>query len=299
MVGIAHATNTSFQGAVGREPGDPRSRTGELAPAAASGPVDSIPPAVATHPVYLDLGDSVGMWNGNDSYPNLLAGYYRQDVPHLQLVNMACAGETTQSMMSGSVCAPVGSQVRDAVAFLRSHRGEMALVTIDIGGNNVVGCAGVPDPTTCVIRLLPVVKVQMTFILDARRLAAGPRVPIVGMNIFDPVLGDWLGPQATRAQAMAAVISVSKLDSAMDAVYAAASSPVANIEGAFSSQNMVHFVASKWGRVPVAVDKACALLDIECIEGQSEGFGDDPNVAGARVIAATFEKGIGHLKPPS
>jgi hypothetical protein len=171
----------------------------------------------------------------------------------------------------------------------------VALVTIDIGGNDVVGCVSASDPTTCFTQNLAVMKAQLTYILDALRQAAGPNVPIVGMNVFDPILGDWLGPKATRAEATTGVSAVSLLDSTMNADYIAAHSPVAKVEGAFDSTNMTHFVSSKWGRVPVAVDKACSLLDIVCHEGQAEAFGDDPNDAGAKVIAKTFEQAIGRL----
>ncbi|HWE65825.1 MAG TPA: SGNH/GDSL hydrolase family protein [Acidimicrobiales bacterium] len=261
--------------------------------------MDSIPPAQARQPVYLDLGDSVGMWNGERSYPNLVTAFFRKDLPRLQLVNLACSGETTQTMMAHSLCAPGGSQLRNAVSFLRTHRGAVALVTIDIGGNDVVNCVSAANPTTCFTKNLVVMKGQLTYILDALRQAAGPSVPIVGMNVFDPLLGDWLGPRASRTEASTGVSAVSMLDSTMSADYRAVASPVADVATAFASTDMTHFVSSRWGRVPVAVARACTLLDITCHKGQSEGFGDDPDGAGARVIARTFETTIGHLRPPA
>jgi hypothetical protein len=84
----------------------------------------------------------------------------------------------------------------------------------------------------------------------------------------------------------------------MDMDYGVAASPVADVQSAFESMDMTHFVESKWGRVPVAVDRACTLLDISCHKGQEEGFGDDPDVAGAKVIAKAFELTIGRLYPP-
>jgi len=264
-----------------------------------SGPVASIPAGQAKQPVYLDLGDSVGMWNNNRSYPNILTGHYRQAVPGLELVNMACSGETTESMMHNSTCAPGGSQLANAVAFLQDHRGDVALVTMSIGGNDVVSCASAPDPASCFTTSLATMKANQEYILDALRQAAGPSVPIVGMNVFDPLLGDWLGPKGARSEAMLGVSAVSQLDQAMDEDYAAASSPIVNVEAAFDSTDMTHFVNSRWGRVPIAVAKACSLLDIGCRKGASELFGDDPNLAGAVVIAEAFEKAIGHLRRPA
>ena len=239
------------------------------------------------------------MWNNDRSYPNILTGHYRQDVPGLELVNMACSGETTESMMHNSTCAPGGSQLANAVAFLESHRGDVALVTMSIGGNDVVACVSAPDPARCFTTNLATMKANQDYILDALRQAAGPSVPIVGMNVFDPLLGDWLGPKEARSEAMLGVSAVSQLDQAMDEDYAGASSPVVNVEAAFDSTDMTHFVNSRWGRVPIAVARACSLLDIGCRKGASELFGDDPNPAGAVVIAEAFEKAIGHLRPPA
>jgi hypothetical protein len=266
--------------------------------AAQVGTVPSIPPTRATGPIYLDLGDSVGMWNGNSSYPNILTKALQKDVPNLQLVNMACSGETTQSMMSGSTCAPGGSQLKNAVNFLRAHPGNVALITIDIGGNDVVSCVNAAHPVTCVTQILPTMKAQMIYIVDALRIAAGPTVPIVGMNVFNPVLGDWLGT-ASRSGAISSVTSVSRLDAAMGAAYKKTLSRVADVEAAFQATDMTQLVKSQWGKVPVAVRQACTLLDIQCQKGQSEGFGDDPDNAGAVVIAQAFEKTIGKLKPPA
>lgn len=63
------------------------------------------------------------------------------------------------------------------------------------------------------------------------------------------------------------------LSNDMDERFAAASIPVANVEGAFDSTEMVRFVSSPWGRVPVAVDRACRLLDITCRAGSSNCSG--------------------------
>ena len=287
FLGVSGSTGTLG----GVASGAPRSKT--------STPVPSIPVAAARAPIYLSLGDSVPIWNGNLSFSNIITGYFQKDVPHLELVNMACGGETTDSMMAGSTCAPGGSQLQNAVAFLRTHQGQVALVTIDIGGNDVVGCVYASDPSACLTQRLVPMKENLSYILDALRLAAGPNIPIVGMNLFDPVLGDWLGPGAPRALALSAGLNgVTVLNQAMDMDYGVADSPVADVQDAFHSKDMTHFVASKWGRVPVAVARACTLLDITCTKGHDENVGDDPDLAGAMVIAKAFEVTIGKLYPP-
>jgi lysophospholipase L1-like esterase len=270
----------------------------EASGATAGGTVNSLPAGEATHDIYLSLGDSVPVWDGNHSFPNILTGYYRKDVPHLELVNMACSGESTQSMIAHSDCAPGGSQLKNAVDFLRQHRGSVALVTMDIGGNDVVYCIGQRDSTTCVTNGLHTMAAQLTYILDALHQAAGPNVPIVGMNVYNPLLGDLLGPESSRALAAEAIAALPTLNQDMDNDYGVSPSPVADVQDSFDATELTHFVSSKWGRVPIAVARACTLLDITCHKGQSEGFGDDPNDAGAKVIAKAFEQAIGVLQPP-
>jgi hypothetical protein len=119
------------------------------------------------------------------------------------------------------------------------------------------------------------------------------------MNVYDPLLGDWLAPGPGRSLTVAAVAGVGLLDRTMSQAYRAEASPVADVQGAFHSTDLTHFVNSVWGRVPVAVASACALLDIVCHRGSIVGYGDDPNHAGAAVIARAFEKAIGRLRAPS
>ncbi len=247
--------------------------------------------SVATTAYYLALGDSAAMWNGDQSYPDVMAARHPRD--HLQLVNMACSGETTSSMISGSTCAPGGSQYQNALAFLTSHRGSVALVTIDIGGNDVVGCINAADPPTCFVNGLATMQTNLASILAGLRKAVGPQVPIVGMNVYDPLLGDWLAPPGpARTLATEAIAGLTILNNDMDLVYEAASSPVADVQAAFYVQEMSQLVHSRWGLVPVAVRRACRLLDITCHRGAAEGFGDDPNPAGAVVIAHAFDRVI-------
>jgi len=257
--------------------------------------------AVVTGSVYvLALGDSTAMWNGNRSYPDLIVSHYQAAVPHLTLVDMACSGETTSSMIAHSLCAPGGSQYQNALSFLRAHAGKIALVTIDIGGNDVVNCIYEANPTTCFVNGLKTMQKNLATIVKGLRAATRSGVPIIGMNYYDPLLGDWLaGPGPTRTLTLNVITGVATLNKDMTQVYAKAFVPVADVATAFQSSDMTHFVASQWGRIPVAVDRACTLLDITCHRGAPEGFGDDPNNAGAVVIARAFEKTIGTLRTPA
>ena len=103
-------------------------------------------------------------------------------------MKLGCPGETTASMITPDLpfegrnahnpCQyPHGSQLAEAVSFLHAHQKFVALVTIDIGPNDLFRGGGVPAITT-----------NLPVILAALREAAGPGVPIIGMNFYDPFL---------------------------------------------------------------------------------------------------------------
>ena len=196
---------------------------------------------------YLSLGDSVGMWDGTRSFPYLLANRYSlSSVPGLRLIDMSCSGETTESMVKGSTCAPGGSQYDNAVSFVNAHRGHIALVTISIGGNDVVPCMSRPGAATCFVNGLSKMKTNISTIVAGLRMATGPHVPIVGMNVYDPLLGDWLAPGPGRSLAVAAVAGVGLLSKTMGEAYHAEASPTADVQGAYHSADLTHFVGSSW-----------------------------------------------------
>jgi lysophospholipase L1-like esterase len=112
--------------------------------------------APARHPAarvsyYVSLGDSLSVGVQPDSagasvptrqgYADQVYTTLRRGNRGLRLVKLGCSGETTGTMISGGICRyPGGSQLTAAAAFLRAHRGQVSLITIDIGAN---------DPGTC------------------------------------------------------------------------------------------------------------------------------------------------------
>ena len=105
---------------------------------------------------YLSLGDSLaqgyqpiggpysplGSPGYNQGYADQLLKLVRQPEEQLRLVKLGCGGETTTRMIVGSgFCGfgyTAGSQLAEAEQFLRVHRGEVTLVTIDIGADDVI-----------------------------------------------------------------------------------------------------------------------------------------------------------------
>ena len=257
------------------------------------------PPDIGAGPYYLALGDSVPMWNGISSYPYDIADNYFIGSTGPEVIDLACSGETTTSMLSGPTCAPepYTSQMQEALAFLHQYGSGTSLITIDIGGNDVVNCVSSTGiDQQCVTGAVATMETNLTSILTQLRQAA-PGVPIIGMNYFDPFLGDWLAGGAAQTEALATVPALSMFNSDLAQVYSQFNVPVADVFDAFQTSDTTEMVSSPWGNVPVAIDNACTWLDITCTAGQLEGFGDDPVDSGAKVIAGTFEKLIGSSFP--
>src|ERR1700683_597927 len=154
---------------------------------------------------YLSLGDSLSVGVQPDAagkslptgqgYANQLYAALRVSDRGLRLVKLGCSGETTHTMIDGGICAyPAGSQLDEAVSFLRAHRGHVSLITIDIGANDPDSCISRPSigaVASCVTRSFPETVVNLTKIMSTIRAAAGRQVRIIGMNYYVPALSEW------------------------------------------------------------------------------------------------------------
>jgi lysophospholipase L1-like esterase len=278
------------------------------------GSFTSVPPALADGPgstdaasahYYVALGDSLAEGfqpNGDRThgYADQLYAELRAGDPTLQLENLACGGETSSSMISGVeptgslgsryFCAPPGprreelahgSQLADAVAFLHAHRPFVSLITIDIGGNDIGECVFLVDQD-CLDAALTDVKQNLGVILSALRDAAGPNVPIVGMNYYDPFLAFWLFGDPAAAQTTEQMVV--QFNDALESVYAPAADPVADVETAFSTTDWT-LVSG----IPLNVLRICQWTWM-C----DPTFGPDlhGNTAGYGVIAQAFEQAL-------
>src|SRR5579884_2496104 len=144
---------------------------------------------------YLALGDSLSQGvqpdaaghsvATNQGYADDLWGRLHARSPNLRLAKLGCPGETTKTMLGGGICTyAAGSQIAAAVAFLKSHA--VALVTIDIGANDIDGCvsaAGIDE--ACYQAGVAAVRSNLPVLLHALRQAA-PKVPVYAMNYYDP-----------------------------------------------------------------------------------------------------------------
>ena len=236
---------------------------------------------------YLALGDSVPVWNGTQSYPYRILAHYQRRLRGLTLDDIAVSGATTESMLTGG-------QYDTALQFLRAHRGHVALITIDIGGNDVVGCVGVTGvDQTCATQARATIKRNLGKMLAGLR-AAAPHVPLFGMTYYNPFLGNWLASGPARSLTLATTPGLLALNHELASLYGGAKK-TADVQGAFKATDFKTMVPSRWGTIPIAVERACSWLDIVCNKGALQGFGDDPNLTGAAMIALAFERTIGVL----
>ncbi len=121
----------------------------------------------------------------------------------LRVVNFACGGATTTSILEQKDCPPAAlgpgakgyggkTQIQAAEAFLKKNRAKVGLVTVSIGGNDVTACVQQPDPVGCVALAQPKLVRNVTTLTRRLRKAAGPKVRIVGTTYPDVILGTWL-----------------------------------------------------------------------------------------------------------
>jgi lysophospholipase L1-like esterase len=246
---------------------------------------------------YLSLGDSLStgvqpigpedrQFRTDQGYADQLAELARRRLPGLQVVKLGYPGESTTTMIDGSLGEyPHGSQLEEAVAFLREHRGSVAFVTIDIGFNDVPtrDLEGLVLGMTAVSQNLP-------GILSRLREAAGPSTPIVGMTIYDPLLACWLdGPEGQDLARMSVVGAVLPMNFHLAQIYRAAGMAVADVEGGFSTTDFETLVSVDGvGTVPLNVARILAWT----WAGTPPPLGPDmhANALGYRAIAAAFEE---------
>ena len=247
---------------------------------------------------YVSLGDSLATGFQPDGtlhqgYADQLFETLHDTNPDLQLKKLGCYGETTATMTTGGVCYPPGSsQLDEAVTFLQNHQGSVALVTIDLGANDVDCSITRPLDLRCITNATAAIETNLPTILAALRAAAGPGVPIVGMNYYDPFLAFWFQGEGGRAAATDSRQAFLRLNDTLERIYKTAGSPVADVEGAFSTTDVATKVVVGLpgiGSIPLNVARICQWTWMCApppgpdIHANTEGYG---------VIAGAFLKAL-------
>jgi len=252
---------------------------------------------------YLALGDSLGQGvqpnaagksvETNQGYPDVLYATEKPHVRGLKLVKYACPGESTTSMLHGGrFCKQrpfKGTQLAAAIRFIATHK--IAFITLDIGANDVDGCAK-PDGSVngaCLTAGLAAVKANAPKIVDALRHAAGPKVRIAGMTYYDPILSEYLGNARQRSTAMNSVaIAKGGLNDPLISAFNARNVRVADVAVAFNTYTPFTTTTTlpRHGTVPLAVAQVCRLT--WACTPKPRGPNIHANATGYRKIAGVF-----------
>jgi lysophospholipase L1-like esterase len=123
--------------------------------------------------------------------------------PGLTLVNFGCPGETTHTMLAGGCPWPgtlhdsyggAPSQAAAALAFLAAHPGEVSLISVDIGSNDLLAlvgaCRSAPDPVQCITDGVPATLAALAAnyaTLLAQVTALAPNAQLVLFDYYNPL----------------------------------------------------------------------------------------------------------------
>ena len=238
------------------------------------------PPALANDDAggtYLALGDSVAAGTQqplpftDNGYTNRLFKHLRDEYGFNKFVNLACPGDDTVEMRfgiggespGGSLCygpnaiLPPGgaSQLDAAVTYLLTNPGEVKLITIVVGANDLLVC----DPTDPTIDLNMCVADQLGQIIANLPTIVGtlqalvPEVPIVAMNYYNPNLALWLVGPAGQTLASQSLALTEVFNDTLHAIYGSFGVPVADVETTFKT------FKTKGGDPPTNVRATCRL----------------------------------------
>ena len=253
-----------------------------------------VQPATPPLPPGVTLGETIETDQG---YPDDLFAHYEAAFHGtLHLVKLGCPGETTTSMLTGtgSGCTyPRGSQLAAALAFIGAHRGEVRLITIDIGANDIDGCAtGATINLSCVEAGAATVEHDLPLILGALRQAAGKHAIIAGMSLYDPFLAGYLTGAAGQAAATESVTLAEEFNQLLAAADRAIGAGTADAQDAFSTADFTDTATLPGvGTVPLNVARICEWTWM-CAPSPV-GPNIHANAAGYQVLAGAFEQAIG------
>jgi hypothetical protein len=256
---------------------------------------------------YLDLGASASVgYQPTDTAPHgepTTEGYANDIVTYeaergvtLDLTELGCPGETTTTMVNGDdhCYHEDGSQLVDAMAFLRAHVTYEGIVTVDLGFNDIRHCLDEGSlGESCVDTKIDLLQEQLPFILSSLQSAAGPGVSFVGVGHYDPYLADAISGRSGARFASHSETVMDHLNDALSTIYASANIPMATVSDFFDGQSRARVDLEGVGLVADNVAHACELTWM-CAP-KPYGPNMHPNDEGYLMIASAIES---QLKAP-
>lgn len=216
---------------------------------------------------YLALGDSLAAGYQPGQGDDLTGGYVggvldavKDDTPKTKLVNVACSGETVVTMVNGGRCSyDEGTQLAEALHFLKAHGKFTRLVTIDIGANDVQRCVSrspLGVDFACVQSGLDDVATLLPAALQQIR-AAAPDAEIVVANYYNPFLAAYLAGPSGQVLAAQSVLLQAQLNGIIAAAASSVGAELADVATAFKSTDTTPVALPGVGPVPTNVATIC------------------------------------------
>jgi lysophospholipase L1-like esterase len=265
---------------------------------------------------YVALGDSLStgfqptlQGLGIETHSGYVDDVYwqeRRHSPDLALVDFGCPGDTTTSLLSGAgnyqlarrlhCVRSSGSQLSAALSFLRAHDrpGQVALITIDVGINDLNRCAALPEPSQCLERGEAQLAANLPRILKALRTAAPAGTTLAAMTLYDTYLGKGAADGGSAANAQLFLDAYRRANATITADDAAAGFRTADVATAFDTYD-TSGVSWRGDRVPRNLARTCELT-WSC-SAPPINHNIHPDGRGYQVIARMFERAIGQLAP--
>ena len=249
----------------------------------------------------LSLGDSVGFGyiaRAGHAYvnPTNFIGYPEHDslLLKLDIVNAACPGETSGSLLSATApdngCrafrsafplhVPYGStQIAFAIEYLRHHR-NVRVVTLGVGANDLFllqsSCASNPSPTACIGAELPSVFASISanvakILADVRSAGYGGEIVIV--NYYSLDYSDAANTEITKLLNQSLTSPAKPFGAVVADVFTAFQNAVSN---------------------PAFAGKACnaGLLNVNPVDPTQATCDVHPSQSGQRLIALTIARAV-------
>jgi lysophospholipase L1-like esterase len=280
-------------------------------------------PAGATSPsTLLALGDSLAAgyqpFDGQQFPPiDPLTGYRDQGYPGsypadvasargLALVDLACPGETTSSML-GTPAQPAcetiyreefsaTSQLAAALTYLNEHPGRVGLVTLDIGANDLDRCKSTASVDyRCFAQSDTHLEEGLATIVGQLEVTLkhdDPGARIATMNYYDPflALADRPGGVQGLKDASASLAAVNLVNAQLAISARLLDVALADVAHAFEINAVIPFVSYAGRTLPKDVVVTCQLTWM-CPTKGGDGERDiHPNLRGYQAIASAFER---------
>jgi lysophospholipase L1-like esterase len=271
---------------------------------------------------YLSLGDSYSIGYQPPAVTATdptggTAGYtaYVARKEKMTLENFGCGGATTSSIGDSIGCSqpaasdavpyPSTTQEQAALNFIATNPGQVGLITVSIGGNDVTACAdqsGLSAIIACVETADSSITTNVTDLvssLNSALSAAGDTAEIVGLTYPDVILGQYVNPGGSAAQSLASD-SVEAFDDLINPTLRAAYTSVTN--GLFVNVTQAPYKKATagddsdtptavpvnlkpYGKIPPAVWEICKLT-YYCVEQNIHANTKGYTFIGKLIIAA-------------